>query len=354
MTSAFTSAVCLVLCILLSGASQAGAAQPEDGDPAEALSAWAARTEATQSLHVRISSVRIAKPPGPGQADAELETARESAELWFRGDELAVEMYRDQQNSPWDPPRMRQVVNSLGRQWLNSSRSSGTEFDETASGVIDFRKKQPHAVLELVYLPLLVGYRGEGAMAFRGFDAGNTVLKQGKDNQIDGVNCAVVSSTVEGPTVVRREVWVDPDRDFLPLRILEFADEMPFFQIDITYSPHETAGYAPASWKCTIMNVNGELSATETVTVEEFDTTTPMSDDTFRMDYPPGSTVGVWGEEARITVGPDGFDIKQLLPATEAPARPSVLTWCVIAAGVIAAAVLARRLSGGPRRMTPT
>jgi len=297
----------------------------------EIRDAWQSRSARAESLHVKFSSVRVAKPPGPGMKDADYVTMQESSELWFWKDKVAVEIRRDAVNAVWDPPRIRQVLNGKGGQKLFSDRSSGTEFDNKSSGTINPTVSEPGTYLTVNYNPLLYGYR------FREKERSSFNLRdcviQPNNYKIGDIDCLILISVSENEST--DEVWVDPVREYIPLRISRRSkNEVPLYQIDVHYAESKAIGFEVTGWKCTVLKDNGELSASQTVTVEQFDTNTAMSDSLFEMDFPPGSRVVIEGGNGPSIVDADG-NIPGFSSPVFAASNPRLSWYWFVVAGIL-------------------
>jgi hypothetical protein len=183
-----------------------------------------------------------------------------------------------------------------------------------------------------VFFPPLLAYRaGEsGALSF----ALSSAVIDEEVRKLGDVECLALILQEEGPALITTEVWVDPDREFLPLRILTQRNQVPTRQFDLTFNAHPTVGYALGSWRFTSVKSNGDLLASEDVTVQVFDADTPIPDAQFGIQYPPGATVSIDGVQERVRVGPNG-EIPGFGDGWNADRR-----WVIFVIGVSVAAML--------------
>lgn len=317
----------LLVCLVVTSIRTSPA---DDVKLTEIRDAWQSRSARAESLHVKFSSVRVAKPPGPGMKDAAYVTMQESSELWFWKDKVAVENLRDAVNAVWDPPRIRQVMNGNGGQKIASDGSSGTEFDIKSSGSIEPNVSEAGTFFEVIYIPLMYGYR------FRENERSSFNLRdcviQPNTYKIGDIDCLVLTSASENAST--KEVWVDPLREFIPLRISRRSrNEVPLLQIDVQYAESNAVGFEVTGWKITLLKGNGELSASETVTVEQFDTTTAMSDALFKIDFPPGSRVFVENGSGPSIVDAVG-NVPGFSPTVSAANNPRIPWYWIMVAGI--------------------
>ena len=273
--------------------------------------AWETRKKAAESLHLKLSSVRIAPPPSREITDEDRKAGntgprahRLTSELWYSGDKLAIETrLRDPLDVPWFPPRSRYVHNEFGSQRIHANKKS-VEFDRGAHGAVTHDRQDPRYGLFDEFRLVAVAYRftENGPFAF----PLSTCEVLPASRKTGDTDCLVLLSTGGGTVHVATEVWVDPERDYVPLRILQRIGEVPYHQSDAEYRPHPTVGYAVTSWKLTLVESTGELVGSEDVVVDEFDATTVIPDSTFQIDFPAGSTVLLGETNKRVVVGENG------------------------------------------------
>ena len=273
--------------------------------------AWETRKKAAESLHLKLRSVRIAPPPSRSLTDEDRKNGNTgprahhlTSEIWYSRDKLAIETrLRDPLDVPWFAPKSKYVHNELGSQRIRANRKS-FEYDSGANGAVTHNRYDLDYGLYDEFRLVSVAYRFTEHGPFE-FPLSNCEILPASKNTGE-TDCLVLSSMVESPVRVATEVWVDPKRDYVPLRILQRINEVPYHQSDAEYLPHAKVGYAITSWKLTLVTSTGELVGSENVVVDEFDASTAIADSTFQIDFPPGSTVLLGETKKHVIVEENG------------------------------------------------
>jgi hypothetical protein len=87
------------------------------------------------------------------------------------------------------------------------------------------------------------------------------------------------------------EVWVDPARDFLPLRIIELRDAVPVVEVVVTYRTHEDE-WVPESWDKKVMLFGkGAIDDSLAASVVAFALNSQIPGDTFKLTIPAGTSI---------------------------------------------------------------
>ncbi len=102
------------------------------------------------------------------------------------------------------------------------------------------------------------------------------------------------------------QVWVDPVRDYLPVRYYLLFKGKPYFTLETTYRDDGQGRWAPASWTLVELNASGEVRWSETMTVRKLRINEPIPDETFKFEYPPGTYVKDYVTNERFVVKPSG------------------------------------------------
>jgi hypothetical protein len=110
------------------------------------------------------------------------------------------------------------------------------------------------------------------SLASRTFDPKNLVLTN-ETEMIDNNRVLVLGDE-------NRTVWVDPAKDYLPVRWASTAGD---YRAEVTYQRDEVVGWVPHSW--TIKR----LRDSETATVTQFAINKPIADSTFALDLRDGA-----------------------------------------------------------------
>ena len=108
---------------------------------------------------------------------------------------------------------------------------------------------------------------------------------------------------------------VDPDRDFLPVRYEVFDRNGKLLNlITISSRKDSQARWVPQSWETSVYR-NTHLIRKVTTQVEQIDIGGSFPDDTFSVDYPPGTYVfDTSGEKPRDLIIREGKAPREILP----------------------------------------
>jgi hypothetical protein len=85
--------------------------------------------------------------------------------------------------------------------------------------------------------------------------------------------------------------WLDPARDYLPLREHVVDDGQDHKRVDYSYRADPTCGWALAGWTEPIAGAGGSLWAPRTDTIIEFTVNQPIPASDFQIDPPPNVKV---------------------------------------------------------------
>lgn len=303
--------LCLLVittCMLLLGVDPARALADERIE--QIRQSWDARRERSKQLHLKLSSVRVETPPPREISDADRAAGRVgprphrlTTDMWFSDDRIAIAIERDPKEVPWLPAKDYYVHTAEGSQYIHAGTASHG-FDARSIGGVSEKQRVARFGLYWVFFPPMLSYRAaeSGALSF----ALSSAVIDKEVRKIGDVDCLVLILKEKDQALITTEVWVDPDREFVPLRILTRRNQVLTRQFDATFNSHPTIGYALAAWRFQSMKSNGELSASEDVTVQTFDAEAPIPDAQFRIQFPPGATVSIDDGRGRVQVGPNG------------------------------------------------
>ena len=116
-----------------------------------------------------------------------------------------------------------------------------------------------------------------------------------------------------------KKLWVDPEKDFLPVKREDVIRGVVQRQIEISYVRDKTHGWIPSSWITTLFDQTGTTTWwQDTMTVTEFSINKPIDDSEFELSLPNGTVVKDYapgeghGVQANVTVngstsGSDGL-----------------------------------------------
>jgi hypothetical protein len=102
-----------------------------------------------------------------------------------------------------------------------------------------------------------------------------------------------------------RAVWVDPTREFLPVRYYEFQKGKTVVSIEIKYQANANFGWVPSSWREVCSTPDGNVFLSVNASVTAYDINVPISDKDFDIQYPTGTLVHdyITNEEYIIRAG---------------------------------------------------
>jgi len=87
------------------------------------------------------------------------------------------------------------------------------------------------------------------------------------------------------------KVWVDPSKDFLPVRYTKGGANSLHSELEISYSRDETLGWVPQSWTNRQFDTTGKEYASDTAKVIEYSINKPLADSVFELSLPVGTHV---------------------------------------------------------------
>lgn len=149
---------------------------------------------------------------------------------------------------------------------------------------------------ETAVMPLLVTFRGndiEHGSTFTDFDLRNHVVTR-ELGEIDGHSCVVLRHG-------RQYLWLDPQRDFVMLRLLLMKPDMQgiLFQGDVSYREHNEAGWIPTEWHYAYLMPDGRLASMYAGEVKSIEINPTLAAETFTIRIPPGAVIYDTREDPR-------------------------------------------------------
>lgn len=320
---------------------------PSDEIIERVRTAWEDRRSAISTLQIEFQSLCLSRVPASELSPDEArsgETRRrphhERNTVLISGEDVAIEVERDRNKVPWKPPRGRYVHTSAGSRRIHTDRGS-TEFDGSSDGAVDSNMGNRYYGLYAVYLPIFLTYHGSVASNFE-FDLSEASVVTGT-HTIEGVECEVLRWEKErSSTLYSTDLWLDPARDYIPLRIQRRTNELPTVGYDCQFEPDPLAGYRLVAWQLTAVNMAGKLSHSENATVSTFRVNEAIPRERFQIEFPEGARVLVESTGERVTVAADG-SIPGFSPPTGDRAV-GLISWSVAAVVLVAAAVVLLRV----------
>ena len=206
-------------------------------------------------------------------------------------------------------------------------------------------------------------------MAFRATDANLGVFDPKKlatshlKGQVGAVRCDILKHGAD-------EIWVDPARDYIPMRWYEKRGGVTLWFIDIDYIFDKRHGWIPSEWKIVSLTDAGQIIDSIPGLVTEYTINAPVADACFQIDFRPGTWVQnyitneryIQRESGAKRVIPDGeYDGTnyETILRTDSPGQWSV-SWLRIGGGLLAIVVISallrlwRRVSGKSAQKLPT
>jgi hypothetical protein len=278
---------------------------------AKVQSAWARRHAAITTLHLEFESLCVSAVPRRERSGKRMESGdnrprphHERSVVRILGSNVAIDVHRDPDEVPWLPAKDRSVHTADGSQRISTKRMSHS-FDSTSGGSVDRRKGNYDYGLYAIYYPVFLVYHG-GIDSSYEFDLDNVTVLPG-EHAIGETNCVVLRLEYDSGDSLRAiELWLDPQREFVPLRIQKRRDERPSVAYECKYSPHQSAGFVLDSWQMTATSQAGKLSRSETATVREFHVNEDISPKHFCIDFPEGARVRIEASGKTVTVAAGG------------------------------------------------
>ena len=114
------------------------------------------------------------------------------------------------------------------------------------------------------------------------------------DASVDGIPCIVISgrdSTI--PSHIQSEIiaHLDPQRGFVPLRIVHIVSGKTRVTLKMTYDRKREGLWVPKTWTSTMYSGDGQVSESSQNLLSGFEVNPRVTDGTFRIDFPPGTLV---------------------------------------------------------------
>ena len=176
---------------------------------------------------------------------------------------------------------------------------------------------------------------------------------------VGGVDCVVLRENPR-PDQARQSVFfLDPNREFVPLRFVESVRQKPFFQIELRFRSDTKNGIVPDGWTIVYQDDNGGIKTSQVAKVTSFAINDSISNEKFEIEFPPGTWVRDLRSKNEYIVRPDysrrhitaeelrgNFTYEQLLSSD--PGRGSMRFWFVslnvVLVLVVLAIIILRRL----------
>ena len=102
------------------------------------------------------------------------------------------------------------------------------------------------------------------------------------------------NATVENNPVIvldhgKGDVWVDPAKDYLPVRYTLRRGGVDLYRMVLSYKNENDNGWLPQAWTIERLDSNGQTEASESATVAGFAINKPIADSEFELDLSSGA-----------------------------------------------------------------
>jgi hypothetical protein len=99
--------------------------------------------------------------------------------------------------------------------------------------------------------------------------------------------CVIIEADDEHHT--HSEYWLEPARDFIPLRFITRYSGGAFFRFDVEYQKAAACGWVPSGWRIAVARQDGYLISSWTATVTSFSINPPLAADDFELKMVDGT-----------------------------------------------------------------
>lgn len=135
----------------------------------------------------------------------------------------------------------------VSKHFFDKDNSSGEFY---ASGFINKDAAHTDARSQIL-LPLLVLYRPFDPTVLGGTYDTRKYTVTAERGKVGSVECVILQH-IRSTNERRNLLWLDPGREWLPMRLTTIAGGYPKFQIDLWYKQQGTDGWVPSGWKTTV------------------------------------------------------------------------------------------------------
>jgi thiol-disulfide isomerase/thioredoxin len=150
--------------------------------------------------------------------------------------------------------------------------------------------------LMLVFRPFDANFGGMNVADLR--DPAKFRVRKQK-GQIGNVACVVIETELY--PAMQLSYWLDPARDFIPLRQHRSLNGEDRERLDFSYRADPTCGWALAGWTESNVGMGGKVFNPITDTITEFTINQPISASDFQIEAPAGAKVQDWRIDRRST-----------------------------------------------------
>jgi hypothetical protein len=146
-------------------------------------------------------------------------------------------------------------------------------------------------------LPIMMVYRSlDNKIGV--FDSNKLQLMKDK-SIVDGQLCLILKDD-------ESKLWIDPAKDYVPIRYQMIRRANIARSIDIKYITDSQHGWVPKSWKQVELGADGIIQDSVTVDISAYKISDEISDETFEVSYPPGTWVRDYIRDESYILREDG------------------------------------------------
>ena len=203
------------------------------------------------------------------------------------GDKLAFREIGER----WDPTLGKRVEKQVDVVFDGTTDLSLTDFH---IGVVQghlFHNVIPGPLLtDYIYLtPLRMAYNPLDCLTREGLDTAH-ILVASANSVVDGVDCVQLSLVRQDPQW-HMSLWVDPARDFVPVKIRSECNGKPCYETAIQYAADSGVGWRVAGWTLKLYDKTEMCTETTNGYVTKASLNQPPDDKIFTLTFPVGAQV---------------------------------------------------------------
>jgi hypothetical protein len=265
------------------------------------LDAWKAREKAIESFdfHWRSKRFYAAQKEAPKMPDGTIYPKRPASTFFWQyrlaSDSNGHSRFEDKGHT-WNMPKGDfSPTSAVGIYESNNEQMIVSESGDRDFPQVVINRSHPLGSITEVR-PVNMALRPLTPAA-GGFDR-NTLKLSDEIDAIDNVPLLILTDS-------HNKIWVDPSKDFLPVKCIESGDHVGFpysIEFTIAYAHDASHGWLPKSWA--LDSDHGNLTESATVTEFTVDQSIPAAE--FSVDFPHGAII-IDGVKYTLAIAyPDG------------------------------------------------
>lgn len=119
-------------------------------------------------------------------------------------------------------------------------------------------------------------------------------------------SCVQLKEVGTDPRFPITSVWLDPERDFVVVRMVQDSPTGPLSQLTFEEFRQTENGWVPLKWTKTSLNSDGSVSTSCRASVRHFTLNVLMDEKEFELEFPPGTWVTDGREKTRYILKEGG------------------------------------------------